>query len=151
MDEPRYREVLVAIDGSPEAELALAHGLSVAHTQNARLHLVAVAPEPPSLIGPTAGVTREQLAEDIRKEMDGVLRGACALLPDDVSLDTRLLIGDPANEILRAAEDARCDLILMGTRGRGRIGAALLGSVSQEVMHRAKATVIVVHGPGVDA
>jgi nucleotide-binding universal stress UspA family protein len=39
----------------------------------------------------------------------------------------------------------------MGTRGRGRIGAALLGSVSQEVMHRAKATVIVVHGPGADA
>jgi nucleotide-binding universal stress UspA family protein len=151
MEEPHYREVLVAIDGSPEAELALAHGLSVAHVFNARLHLVAVAPEPPALIGPASGVTREQLADDIRREMEGVLRGACDQLPDDVSLDTRLLKGDAATEILRAAEEARCDLILMGTRGRGRLGTALLGSVSQEVMHRAKATVIVVHGPGADA
>ena len=146
MDEPHYREVLVAIDGSPESELALTHGLGVAHAFNARLHLIAVAPEPPALIGPSAGVTREQLAEDIEREMDGVLRAAREQLPDDVSVDTRMLVGDPAEQILRAAQDARVDLIIMGTRGRGRIGS-LLGSVSQAVLHRAEATVLVVHGP----
>jgi nucleotide-binding universal stress UspA family protein len=146
LEEPRYREVLVAIDGSPEADLALAHAVGVAHALNARLTLVAVAPEPPALIAPAAGVTREQLAADIQAEMSGILAAARDAVPDDVSVTTRLLIGDPADEIVRAAEEGGSDLILMGTRGRGRIGA-LLGSVSQAVLHRARTTVMVVHAP----
>jgi nucleotide-binding universal stress UspA family protein len=146
IEEPRYREVLVAVDGSPEADLALAHGVGVAHALNARLTLVAVAPEPPALIAPAAGITREQLAEDIRQEMGRVLAASRDAVPEDVSVTTRLLVGDPADEIIRAAEEAGADLILMGTRGRGRIGS-LLGSVSQAVLHRARTTVMVVHAP----
>ena len=55
--------------------------------------------------------------------------------PDDLSLTTRLLDGDPARELLRAARDGDHDLIVMGSRGRGRVTAALLGSVSNHVMH----------------
>ena len=46
---PRYRHVLVAYDGSPEAELALAHAVAIAQAYRARLALVAVVPPPPLL------------------------------------------------------------------------------------------------------
>jgi len=46
---PRYRHVLVAYDGSPEAELALAHAVAIAQASRARLALVTVVPPPPLL------------------------------------------------------------------------------------------------------
>jgi nucleotide-binding universal stress UspA family protein len=60
---------------------------------------------------------------------------------------TRLLDGDPAREILRAAHEGDHDVIVMGSRGRGRVTAALLGSVSQRVLHDADVPVIVIHAP----
>ena len=65
-----------------------------------------------------------------KEEMDERLRTAADLIPDDLPLITRLLDGDPAREILRAAREGDHDLIVMGSRGRGRMTAALLGSVS---------------------
>ena len=59
-------------------------------------------------------------------------------MPDDLSVTTRLLDGDPAREILRAAREGEHDVIVMGSRGRGRVTAALLGSVSNHVMHDAE-------------
>jgi nucleotide-binding universal stress UspA family protein len=143
--EPRYRDILVAYDGSPEADQALAHAVAAAHATGARLTLLTVAPETPALIGP-APITREQLADEVAREMQGILGRARDAIPQDISVTTLLRTGDAANEIIRVAEELGCDAILMGTRGRGRI-ASLLGSVSQEVMHRAPVPVLVVHAP----
>ena len=64
-----------------------------------------------------------------------------------MSVTTRLLDGDPARELLRAARDGDHDVLVMGSRGRGRMTAALLGSVSNRVMHDAEIPVIVIHRP----
>jgi nucleotide-binding universal stress UspA family protein len=68
-------------------------------------------------------------------------------VPDDLSITTRLLDGDPAREILGAAVANDHDVIVLGSRGRGRMTAALLGSVSNRVMHDAEVPVIVIHRP----
>jgi nucleotide-binding universal stress UspA family protein len=68
-------------------------------------------------------------------------------VPDDISVTTRLLDGDPARELLRIARDGDHDVIVIGSRGRGRITAALLGSVSNRVMHDSEIPVIVIHPP----
>ena len=146
---PRYRHVLVAFDGSPEAELALAHAVAIAQNYRARLTLVAVVPLPPRLAWQAPGGMRA-VHDSEQAELDQNLRAAADTVPEDVSLTTQLLDGDPAREILRAAREGEHDLIVMGSRGRGRVTTALLGSVSNHVMHDAEVPVIVIHRPGSD-
>jgi nucleotide-binding universal stress UspA family protein len=79
--------------------------------------------------------------------MEKVLAQARDGLPADVSVTTRLLGGEPSRAIVDAARDGDHDLIVMGSRGRGRLQGALLGSVSQAVLHAAPVRVLVVHQP----
>jgi len=142
----RYRHVLVAFDASPEAQLALVHAVAMAQVYRAKVALVAVVPPPPLLAWQAPGGMRgmheaeqEELGKALRKAADGV--------PDDLSVTTQLLDGDPARELLRLSREGDFDVIVMGSRGRGRVTAALLGSVSNRVMHDANVPVIVIHRP----
>ena len=143
--EPRYTNALIAYDGSPEADQALAHGVALAHSSGARLTLLTVVPDAPAIVGP-APITRDQLAAEVESELKSTLAAARDALPQDVSVTTLMRTGDAASSIVGVAKELRCDVILMGTRGRGRIGS-LFGSVSLAVMHRAPVPVIVVHVP----
>ena len=143
---PRYRHVLVAFDGSKEAELALDHAIAMAQVYRARLALVAVVAPPPLLAWQAPGGMRG-MHESEQTELEAALRRAADRVPDDMSVTTRLLDGDPARELLRAARDGDHDVLIMGSRGRGRMSAALLGSVSNRVMHDAQIPVIVIHRP----
>jgi nucleotide-binding universal stress UspA family protein len=143
---PRYRHVLVAFDGSKEAELALDHAIAMAQVYRARLALVAVVAPPPLLAWQAPGGMRG-VHEAEQTELEASLRLAADRVPDDMSVSTRLLDGDPARELLRAARDGDHDVLVMGSRGRGRMTAALLGSVSNRVMHDAEIPVIVIHRP----
>jgi nucleotide-binding universal stress UspA family protein len=53
-------------------------------------------------------------------------------------------IGDYADEILEAAKEQKADMIVIGSRGLGKIREAVLGSVSQKVLHHADQTVVTV-------
>ena len=143
---PRYRHVLLAFDGSPDAELALEHATALAQFYRARLAIVAVVPPPPLLAWQAPGGMRS-LHDAEQSELGDLLRAAADGVPDDLSLTTRLLDGDPARSILKAAREGDHDVIVMGSRGRGRVTAALLGSVSNRVMHEAEIPVIVIHRP----
>ncbi|MDA9979804.1 universal stress protein, partial [Yoonia sp.] len=52
--------------------------------------------------------------------------------------------GDFADEILEVAEEQNVDMIVIGSRGLGKFREAILGSVSQKVLHHAKQTVVIV-------
>jgi nucleotide-binding universal stress UspA family protein len=145
-DVLRYRHVLVAYDGSPDAELALAHAIAIAQTFRARLALVAVVPPAPPLAWQAPGGVR-QLHDAQQADLAKRLRAAADRVPDDLPLTTRLLDGDPPRELLRAADEGDHDLIVMGSRGRGRVTAALLGSVSNRVMHESTVPVMIIHSP----
>ena len=143
---PRYRHVLVAFDGSPDAELALDHAVAIAQHYRARLGLVAVVPPVPSFAWQAPGGVR-QLHDAQEHELEKQLRAAADAIPDDLSVTTRLLDGDPARCIVSAAREGDHDLIVMGSRGRGRVTSALLGSVSNRVLHEAEVPVMVLHRP----
>jgi len=57
---------------------------------------------------------------------------------------TEILEGDPANQILQAAERAEADLIVIGSRGFGPLKTLLMGSVSQKVNQLAKCSCMTV-------
>jgi nucleotide-binding universal stress UspA family protein len=67
--------------------------------------------------------------------------------------DTELLVvwGDPATEIVIAANDLDADIVVLGSRGRGFFGRMLLGSVSGHVVHHAHRAVLIVPPKDEDA
>jgi nucleotide-binding universal stress UspA family protein len=64
-----------------------------------------------------------------------------------VRVEHRLVAGDPGAEILRAAREEPCDLIVMGTHGRTGLGRVLLGSVAEQVVRRAPCPALTVKAP----
>lgn len=126
----RYRNVMVAYDGSPEAELALAHACAIAQACLARLTLVGVLAPSPRLAWQTPDGAHAPPHHDLQAR----LHAAAAAVPDHLRSATRLLDGDPARELLRAARDH--DVIFMGS-----------GSVTEDLLREAQVPVIVIHRP----
>jgi nucleotide-binding universal stress UspA family protein len=62
----------------------------------------------------------------------------------DVPFESELLTGEPAHTLLEAGERHDCDAVVMGARGRGLARSALLGSVSQAVLHGSPVPVTIV-------
>lgn len=131
-----YHHILVAIDGSPDADAALAHAATLARDQNARITLLTVAGAAATPVGAGAA------APDPAAVHSDVLRRATDSVPDDVGVTTRLERGDPAETILRIAAEEDHDLIVLGSHGHGRIRRALLGSVSERVLATAATPVL---------
>jgi nucleotide-binding universal stress UspA family protein len=142
-----YHKILVAFDGSPSAKRALAHAVSLARDQCARLTLLTVIP-PRSGIGIVGGAS--SASETVAGCYSEILHDAAASVPDDVGVTTLLVEGPPAHTIVERAVAGRHDLIVIGSRGRGRLAGALLGSVSNRVLHASPVPVLVVHAPGED-
>lgn len=136
-----YHRILVALDGSPDADAALRHAATLARDQNARLTLLTVAP-PPSTAA-SAGATQPPDLLDLQAK---ILREANDSLPDDIGVTTRLERGDAAETILRIAREEEPDLIVMGSHGHSRIRRALLGSVSEKVLRVSSVPVLLMRG-----
>jgi nucleotide-binding universal stress UspA family protein len=61
-----------------------------------------------------------------------------------ILIESKILYGDPADKICQYADAIDADLVVIGTRGRGALRAALLGSVSEKVVRNCKRSVLVV-------
>lgn len=140
-----YRQILVAHDGSTDANAALEHAVRLARDQHACLTLLTVAPFPhaPASMGASA-------TPDPVDSFRVALGRAVDSVPDDVGLRTLILRGDPAQLILDTARDGGHDLIVMGSHGHGRLHRALLGSVSLRVLHDSRVPVLFMRRKGGD-
>ena len=143
---PRYPRILVALDETPAAAFAVRHVVPYAVDQRSQLTLLSVVPNAHAA-NAAAGVSPEQIAEDMEHEAVARLRQVAAMLPQDLSVTTIIRHGDAAEEILKVVGEQPIDLICMGARGRGRVTGALLGSVSSAVLRRSPVPVIVLHPP----
>ena len=141
-----YRNIMVAVDGSKESKLALADAIELARDSNARLTLVHVAAPAPAMARTTAAGAFA--VSELEASHEPLLRETVKKVPDDLPVTTLLLKGNPAHAIVEAAKQYGIDLIVMGSHGRGRVSSALLGSVSQAVVHDSPVPVLVVHASG---
>jgi nucleotide-binding universal stress UspA family protein len=124
-----FLNILVAIDGSASSRRALEQAVDVARAMNSKLTLITVAP-PPSTFVTLAGVSSETMLKELDGWADRILREAAASVPDDVNVLRIQRSGHAGPEILQELERGRYDLVVVGSRGRGRAQEGLLGSVN---------------------
>jgi nucleotide-binding universal stress UspA family protein len=141
-----FRNILVAVDGSPHGDGALDEAIDIARGSHARLTIITGAAEPrtASMIALSAGAAAA-LGPGLLQHAERVLRAAVERVPDDVSVTTVLTEEPIRAAILKRIEDGGHDLVVMGSRGRGTVRSAVLGSVSHHVLHHSPVPVLVVH------
>jgi nucleotide-binding universal stress UspA family protein len=139
-----FHRILVACDGSPHAQGALADAIELAQAHRARLTLIAVVPVPALWVGAAGGLPIDLGgAESPEQEYRSILDRAVAAVPADVPVTTLLKVGPAATAILATAGENQQDLIVMGSRGRGDLRSLLLGSVSHAVLRSSPVPVLV--------
>lgn len=138
--------ILIAVDGSASAQEAVDFGLELAADQGAAVTFVLVVPAMDILPAGGFGVT-VAVPHTSTDDEDAPLEAAREQAEEQgIRAHTRLLKGDPADEIVAYADVIDADLIVVGSRGHGAIASALLGSVSRGVLREARRPVLVVRG-----
>ena len=124
----------------------LPQAIDLAESEHARLTIftAVVAPPPSAYLGGGSAVAA-QIARAAVTEAEAFLRAASERVPDGVSVST-VLSNDPVRPaLLRQIASGSHDLVVMGSRGRGALRSALLGSVSHHVLHHSPVPVLIVH------
>jgi nucleotide-binding universal stress UspA family protein len=141
-----FRNILVAVDGSTHADEALAQAIDLADSEHARLTLIAgVTGLPPAACVGLSGPAFAVMQADARSLAEAVLRRARDRVPDDLPVTT-ILTDEPIRPaLIKQIKRGGHDLIAMGSRGRGAMRAALLGSVSHYILHHTSIPVLIIH------
>jgi nucleotide-binding universal stress UspA family protein len=92
-----------------------------------------------------AGEETGQLIEGARVQAEAIIRQARDRVPADLPVTTVLSEQPIRLALIRQIKEGHHDLVVMGSRGRGAVRAALLGSVSHYVLHHSPVPVLIVH------
>ncbi len=145
-------KVLLATDGSREAELAARTAVDLANSTNSELHLATVAPGNPDPVYHIyeAGLrykTYEQALEAVKGEAQKVLNEQVQKVEEagGTVKEAHLRIGERRDQaIVHLAEELGTGLIVLGSRGLRGVRRALMGSVSDSVVRHAHCPVLIV-------
>jgi nucleotide-binding universal stress UspA family protein len=139
--------IVVGVDGSDHGMVALEAAISEAKAHGADLHVVYVTDVTPATLhlGDALTVDTSVLAEAQRQGVWGTVGPVIDAGGHPV---TRVdLDGYPADALVDYAEEKRADLLVVGTRGRGRIASTFLGSTSSRALDHARCDVLVAKPP----
>ena len=141
--------ILLATDGSKEAELATKTAVSLAQKTGSELHVIHVLSLPldthdPSSFEPEVRRQLEMRTRTTLEELVGRIEASGGVVEG-----SHLGVGRPDAEIIAQAEEIDAGLIVVGSRGFGAIRRALTGSVSDSVVRHAHCPVMVVRGEAV--
>jgi nucleotide-binding universal stress UspA family protein len=143
-----YSKILVAYDGSIEANEALEQALKLSQLSPGSVLKVVHSFEIPNFVmGEAIIVPSAEINNDIYAEAQAVVERAKALIAPFPNTSVEMVQGDAARTILAKAEEMHGDLIVIGSRGLGGIREFVLGSVSHHVVQHASIPVLVVKKP----
>jgi nucleotide-binding universal stress UspA family protein len=143
-------KILLATDGSEEAELAFASAADLSKITGSELHVVYVghmplvsyeSPGATTLDPGLSGRMHESAQQEARTMLDEQMQRAGQ---SGEIAEVHARIGRPDAEIVGLAEELSAGLIVLGSRGLGRLRRALMGSVSDSVVRHAHCPVLVV-------
>ena len=141
-----FHNILVALDGSPAADRALTEAIDLASSEHAQLTLfTAIVPPPIGAYYGAAGDAVTTLINDAREDAEAIVRGGRDRVPDDVSVTTVVSVEPVLPALIGQIDEGGHDLVVMGSRGRGAVRSALLGSTSHHVLHHSPAPVLIIH------
>jgi nucleotide-binding universal stress UspA family protein len=145
-EQGMFRNILLSYDGSPHSERALAEAIDIAVADRSRLTiLTGVHPTPTWTSTPATAAAAASLTPALEQEAIDALRHAVDEVPASVPV-TKILTHEPIRVALsKELESNRHDLLVMGSRGRGAVGSALLGSVSHYALNHSPVPVMVLH------
>jgi len=151
-----YKKILVPLDGSKLAECALPHVEELARgcgTEEVILVSVTervpgyrVFEDPSQPLGqqlvPEAAGKKEKPAQKYLERI------AKAMKAKGIKVDTEVLLGDPAEEIVNYAKHPGCDIIVISSHGRSGISRWAFGSVADRVFRASCVPILMVRAPG---
>jgi nucleotide-binding universal stress UspA family protein len=138
-----FNRILLAVDGSEHALHAAKVAADMAHCmKSAELRIVVAYETIPSYLGEP----NLQLAINaLLNEAQMIMKKAVELVENShIEAHSELVEGSPAEAILEVAKTRESDIIIMGSRGLGRLAGLLLGSTSQKVVSHAPCPVLIV-------
>ena len=140
-------KILLATDGSVEAELALSTAVDLANSTSCELHVVHVGSQyHPDLTTLRDPALFEEKLQELEQETQEVLNGQVRKIEEAGATvqEAHLGKGRKDQEIVHLGEKIGAGLIVMGSRGMGGVRRALMGSVSDSVIRHAHCPVLVV-------
>lgn len=145
MKEGTYKRIMVATDGSRPARKAVETGIDIAKLSGAKIYAVYV-------VVPTTHSARDfgwekAAMEHFRNEgkrATGFVEETAKAA--GIEVESVLIEGHPADEIVKFAEQNDIEMIVMGTLGKTGLDRFLLGSVAENVVRHSKIPVLVVRG-----
>ncbi|HEV8646452.1 MAG TPA: universal stress protein [Burkholderiales bacterium] len=139
-------KILLPVDGSENSLRAVRHVMAMKeqHRDPIEVHLLNV--QLPVASGAVKMfISQQQLNDFYRDEGVAALKDARALLDQaGVPYQHHIGVGDLAGTIVSYAKEKQCRQIVIGTRGRGSFAGALLGSVTNKVIHLADMPVLLI-------
>lgn len=138
------KSILVPIDGSVHSPAALEQAMYIAKLARAKLTVLYVIDLNTAISALERVTLNSYLPDDIDSEGQKILDQArLAVEKEQLKADYQILIGNPAQKILKYAQENKIDLIVMGSRGLGAIKQILMGSVSQYLVANAPCPVLI--------
>jgi nucleotide-binding universal stress UspA family protein len=135
--------VAVGFDGSPQSADAVHQAAVVAKATGASLRVVGVFDTlQVAWVGPSQTQVNRDFADEMIRALRAGLDAAVERFAAGVEVDAEVIEGTPAGTLVAVSEDA--DLLVCGSRGMGPVGATLVGSVSNRLVHSAACAVLAV-------
>lgn len=139
-----YDRILVPTDGSTEGERAVEYALELAATHDATIRAIYVV-NAASYGGLPMETAWDGISDALREEGRAAVSRVEEMADErGVEVETSVVEGSPSRVIVDEATPDNCDLVVMGTHGRGGIDRLLLGSVAERVVRSSPVPVLTV-------
>ncbi len=141
-----FKNILVPIDFSEASLVLIPYAKYLIDKLGAKVHLLYVARSLSYMAGfyvPHPSIKRfeEEMLEGVKKSMEKFLDEHFQGIP----VETHILTGDAASEIIKFSQENDIDLILMGTHGRKGLDKTIFGSVAECVVRGASCPVLTIN------
>lgn len=137
-----FNRILLPVDFTEHSDRAAVHALRLARQNDATIHLVHVVNISDDIMPLVSSMEFERKA--VKKAESELRDFAAKRLQGYEKVTTQVLSGVPYREILGYMKSTKCDLVVMGSYGKGSMDRLLMGSTTERILRRATCPVLVI-------
>jgi nucleotide-binding universal stress UspA family protein len=140
-----FNNILVAYDGSSSSRAAVQQAVALAKTSDAQVTVLSVAPSVAPLAG-LSGVSIDELGAELEQWAERTAREGASTAPNELNVHSVTRSGHVGEEIVAEIEAGGYDLVVLGSRGRGRLASELFGSANGYVHFHSRVPLLSISG-----